>query len=823
MTHDRHSQPRDVRQIVCPDIVLNRPVHHPSEGMPIGNGRMGTMMWTAPGSIEFQINRVDVFAVNRHAGGAHFPGGTDYCGGCARLSIVVGGEPFRAETGFEQRLSLTEARCDVQGEGVRSVSWVAANDDALVVTVTDERKSPRPIEVTLAMWREPEVRTGEHTAAYSFREEADRVAVVQTFREADHFCASAVAIASPGNDTQIVKVDTRCRVLRLAAARGSRTVLAVSAASLDTGADVCSLVDEILAKLASPAALAEAEEQHARWWEAFWGRTFVRIKSPGERGEQAARDRELFLYHMASSSRGAYPPKWNGSIFLTSGDARAWGAQFWLWTTELLYWPLHAADASDLTEPFFEMYRRQLPALDIAARQRWRAAGIFLPETTPFDGPKALSDDEANEYRDHFLGEPHTDDISAGLAASISYDWHLSTLTSETARNHHGYSWISHLASSAAELAVHAWWRYRHTGDIGWLRSHAYPLLRGVVEFYRSLARRGEDGHWHLHGTNAHEDFWGVTDSIMDLAAIRGTVPLAIRAATLLDVDADLREQWQAFLDNLAPYPMGSDPRARTLAGGALADVAWAAGYKGAVDGSHNSEDVQLSPIFPFEDWTLETRSAAMDAVARRTLALVPRHRRVLAGDTLNTAVRSPIAAVRAGMGAALPALLAHYRAAFQALPNGFSPFEGESAHSIEHLGLLTMILQEALLQSVSPHPGKPDIINIFPAWPKIWDASFRLLARGGFVVSATMRSGRIGPVEVKSRLGEECRVRNPWPNPCHVETDDGRRRKDASVIEGVIRFPTQPGGCYRLFSSVPEDDNNSDRGIAEPAGAGDA
>jgi len=346
---------------------------------------------------------------------------------------------------------------------------------------------------------------------------------------------------------------------------------------------------------------------------------------------------------------------------------------------------------------------------------------------------------------------------------------------------------------------VHAWWHYRFTGDEAWLRLHAYPLLRGVAEFYRSLARRGDDGHWHIHGTNAHEDFWGVTDSIMDLAAIRGTLPLAIRAAEILGEDADLRAQWKVFLAELAPYPLGADPRAKALTGAALADDAWAAGYKGAVDGSHNPEDVQLTPIFPFEDWTLATGDAAMDAVALRTLALAPRHRRVLGGEGLNTAIRSPFAAVRAGMGEELPVILERYRAAFSPLSNGFSLFEGLNAHSVEHLGLLTMTLQEALLQSVAPRPGEPEVILVFPAWPRAWDAEFRLLARGGFMVTASIRGSEIQTVEIESRRGEECRIRNPWPSPCRVKTSDARLGAFSVADSRHVSFPTAQGHTYLL------------------------
>jgi len=804
----------DYRPLVSlADLVYDQPAPQPVEGHPIGNGRMGTMVWTTPESIELQINRGDVFAVNREASSSHFPGQTDYGGGCARVSIAVGEEPFHAGPSFAQRLVLLDARCEVRGDGVRIACWVA-EADALMVEVADERESPQPIEVRLAMWRAPEVRTGAHTAAYAWRQGDGRVSVMQTFREGAHFCASAVAVASTAAEAHILEEEARSRVLRLPPTRGTRTVLIASAATMDERSDAGAAAECILESLASPEALAKAEERHTSWWHEFWERTSVRIRSADGRGEQAARDRELFLYHMACTSRGAFPPKWNGSIFLTDGDARDWGNQFWLWTTEMLYWPLHAADAGELAEPFFEMYGKALPAMTTAAQQRWDAKGFFLPETMPYDGPSDIPDDLISEYRQRLLYDPAGAPVSSRLSERCAYDWHLDASTRRNDPTSVGYSWISHVASSGAELAVHAWWRYRYSGDEGWLRSHAYPLLHGVAEFYRSIARRGEDGFWHIHGTNAHEDFWGVTDSIMDLAAIRGTLPLAIRAAEIIETDAQLRDQWKAFLADLAPYPLGADPRARALTGGALADDAWA-GYKDKVDGSHNSEDVQLTPIFPFEDWTLETNDEAIPppnplrngggggrcSAARRTLALAPRHRGVLDGDGLNTAIRSPIAAIRAGVGEELPAILERYRAAFSPIHNGFSFFEqgtpGYQAHSIEHLGLLTMILQEALLQSVSPRPGEPEIISVFPAWPLEWDAEFKLLARGGFLVSAGIRGGEIKAVTIESRRGERCALRNCWG------TQRVLVESDCTTLEAegdIIAFDTMRGKTYRIL-----------------------
>jgi hypothetical protein len=248
---------------------------------------------------------------------------------------------------------------------------------------------------------------------------------------------------------------------------------------------------------------------------------------------------------------------------------------------------------------------------------------------------------------------------------------------------------------------------------------------------------------------------------------------------------------------------MGIEPEAKALTGGALADDVWAAGHRGAVDGQHNPEDVWLNPVFPFEDWTLETREPAVDRIVQRLLDLAPRHAAVLTGAGLNTAIRTPIAAARAGRGESLPAVLASYYAAFSPLPNGLSLFEGPNAQSVEHLGLLSMTLQEGLLQSVSAHPGGPEIIHVFPAWPRDWDADFRLLARGGFLVTTAARGGVVEFVEVESRRGETCRLRNPWRGRCVVAEIGGSTRELAGR---VLTFDTARGRRYRVLpQGAPE------------------
>ena len=90
-------------------IVLAKLGSYPHEGLPIDNGRMGTLVWTTPIALELQINRVEVFAVNRNTDSHHFSKEettTDYCSACARVGIEFGAECFTLGSHFRQTLSL---------------------------------------------------------------------------------------------------------------------------------------------------------------------------------------------------------------------------------------------------------------------------------------------------------------------------------------------------------------------------------------------------------------------------------------------------------------------------------------------------------------------------------------------------------------------------------------------------------------------------------------------------------------------------------------------------------------------------------------------
>ena len=116
---------------------------------------------------------------------------------------------------------------------------------------------------------------------------------------------------------------------------------------------------------------------------------------------------------------------------------------------------------------------------------------------------------------------------------------------------------------------------------------------------------------------------------------------------------------------------------------------------------------------------------------------------------------------------------------------------EGPQAVDAERLGRASEALHMALLQSNPPGPGEDAVLHVFPAWPKEWSASYRLLARGGYLASASIREGRVGFVELESQMGAECRLRNPFDGEVTLYRDGAKAEGLAGTM---MRFGTRKG-----------------------------
>jgi hypothetical protein len=64
----------------------------------------------------------------------------------------------------------------------------------------------------------------------------------------------------------------------------------------------------------------------------------------------------------------------------------------------------------------------------------------------------------------------------------------------------------------------------------------------------------------------------------------------------------------------------------------------------------------------------------------------------------------------------------------------------------------------------------------------------FRLVARGGFVISSAQTNGVIPLVEIVSQLGGECRLSNPWRRDVTLYRNN---RKAEDLSGDTLAFPT--------------------------------
>jgi hypothetical protein len=821
------------------DLHYDIPVARSEEGMPIGNGRMGTLVWTTPTSLRFQINRVDVQPINRDTT-SFFERNSDYMGGCASVDLELGGagpDVFPADA-TRQHLSVYDALLTATARDVsaRLLAWHAR--DVIAIEVDDRRPTPEPIQVNLRMLRyvsqyygaELEkmiasrtvaVRTRQHTAASSLSARGDRIVLTQEFREGTHVARSAVAVGIVGRSaTPRFANESEVRIIA-PAARGRAVVLIASAASIGSNDDVAAAALREL-----DAAAAQTFDQlaadNARWWQAFWERGAVALHSADGAAEYVAENYHFFLYLMAATSRGAFPPKFNGMLWNTAGDLRPWGTQHWFANLSCYYEALFAANRIDLLDPMFAMYSGMFDAAATAARQQWGSQGIFIPETVWHDGLASLPEDIAAEMRDLYLLRKPWAQRSARFMAyagtrhphSSRWNWWgggewVDGRWVPAERPTAPFGPVTHILGTTSKVAYLYWRRYEFTQDRAWLRERAYPMLSGAAEFYRHFpnVRKGGDGKYHIHHVNSNESVLGAHDTDEDLSAMRGIFAAAVRASEILGEDATRRAAWREMLENLAPLPTSAHP-----------DALRAADYKGppvfvrGLKPSANNNtgflpDGNSLPMWFFDLVSLESGDTALLQAAQATFDRAYRNgigpdtpvgvlsKMAIAGTTLGR-----VEAARYLVPNQIRVLTSERSTAYRGggtLANRLTLREGPQALDAQRLGRAAEALQLALLHSLPATPAGEPVIRLFPAWPNDWDARFTLRARGAFVVSAARSKGRTLHVAIRAESGGRCRLRNPWGREAVGVVRNGRRAGD---VQGeLLTFETAPGEVLML------------------------
>jgi hypothetical protein len=226
----------------------------------------------------------------------------------------------------------------------------------------------------------------------------------------------------------------------------------------------------------------------------------------------------------------------------------------------------------------------------------------------------------------------------------------------------------------------------------------------------------------------------------------------------------------------------------------------------------HDNHGTMAQAIFPADEIT-HFSSDADKALYKRTLQRIE-----------NIAIRSNsnvtinVARARLGLGAEA---IDHAKMVFgpespysPEQPNGLFYWKLHGFYQSEQVAIARLV-SELLLQSAG------DVIRIFPAWPDGKDGSFsRLLARGGFEVSAERVSGVVRNVTLKSTVGGEARVSTPWDGYALNVVEQG---SGATVVvserNGIHTFSTSPGAIYQVSRGAATDPPSTPAGLHAYAG----
>ena len=323
-------------------------------------------------------------------------------------------------------------------------------------------------------------------------------------------------------------------------------------------------------------------------------------------------------------------------------------------------------------------------------------------------------------------------------------------------------------------LCQHLWEHYAFGGDKKYLSKTAYPLMKGAAEFLLQwLQKDPETGYWITNPSTSPENRFRYIDkegkkqngeisrsSGMDLGLAWDLLTNCIEASTVLDTDKAFRQQCMDVRANLQPFRIGSK--------GQLLE--WDKEFE-ETDPNHR----HVSHLFALHPGRqiIPEQQPELAAACQRTLEI--------RGD--------------GGTGWAMAwkinfwARLRDGNHAFGMLKNGLryvdatqvsvrgggtyaNLFDAHPPFQIDGNFGGTAGITEMLLQS---HAG---YIHLLPALPDNWQSgsSKGVRARGGFTIDMEWKESRITRLSVTSHSGGTCRIREATsPHEEVIETEKGK------------------------------------------------
>jgi alpha-L-fucosidase 2 len=531
------------------DLTLwyNQPAAEWVEALPVGNGRMGAMVFGGAAKERIQFNEHTVWTGEPHSY-AH-PGAHRYLN--TLRDLLYQGKQSEAE-----KLAMAE----FMSVPVRQKTYQAFGDILIDTPASQVSGYRRDLDLDSG------VASVRYTAGgVAFRREVfaswpDQVVVVRLTADKPGNVSFGVTLQSAHPDSTVtassgtismrgavaasaVRFEARLLVLndggtlggrdgRVAVAGTNSATLILSGATnfvnyRDVSADPLKRNDATLAKVRGRSFPSLRAAHLADHQELFRRVSLDLGKSPAAslptderiRAFATAGDPQLVVllfqygrYLLIGSSReGGQPANLQG--LWNDSNTPSWDSKYTVnINTEMNYWPAETANTPECHHALFAAMKEVAASGAETAKEHYKARGWVLH---------------------------HNFDLWRGTAPINA--------------SNHGI-WVT----GGAWLAQHFWEHYLFSGDKRFLRDEAYPVMRGAALFFTDYLVKHPQKDWLISGpSNSPEQGGLVMGPTMDHQIVRGLFGAVIAASRILDTDAALRKQLESMRARIAPNQIG--------------------------------------------------------------------------------------------------------------------------------------------------------------------------------------------------------------------------------------------------------------------------